>query len=142
MTGAGDIILLVAFIIGAIVLGLYFLNRWATRKQSEQQSFISQNKQTLTAYIIDKKRDKIQNINMPKMVTEAMPSYSKLMKSYFVQVKVGSQIQTLMCDKNVFEAIPVKKSVKIEVAGIYIVNVVGMKSKEEMKAKKKAKKNK
>ncbi len=139
---AGDIILLVSFIIGAIVVGLYFLNRWATKKQSEQQSFISQNKQTLTAYVIDKKRDKIQNINMPKMVTEAMPSYSKLMKSYFVQVKVGPQIQTLMCDKHVFEAIPVKKSVKIEVAGIYIVNVVGMKSKEEMKAKKKAAKSK
>ncbi len=138
----GDIILLIAFIIGAIVVGLYFLNRWATKKQSEQQAFISTNKQTITAYVIDKKRDKIQNINMPKMVTEAMPSYSKVMKSYFVQVKVGPQIQTLMCDKHVFEAIPVKKSVKIEIAGIYIVNVVGMKSKEEMKAIKKSKKNK
>ncbi len=138
----GDIILLISFIIGIIIVGLYFLNRWATRKQTEQQSFISTNKQTLTAYVIDKKRDKIQNINMPKMVIDAMPSYSKLMKSYFVQVKVGPQIQTLMCDKHVFEAIPVKKSVKIEIAGIYIVSVVGMKSKEEVKALKKAKKRK
>ncbi len=138
----GDIILLIGFIVAAVIVGMYFLNRWATKKQTEQQSFISTNKQTLTAFVIDKKRDKIQNINMPKMVTDAMPSYSKLMKSYFVQVKVGPQIQTLMCDKHVFEAIPVKKSVKMEIAGIYIVNVVGMKSKEEMKALKKEKKSK
>lgn len=138
----GDIILLIAFIVGALFLGLYFLNRWATKKQAEQQSFVSSNKQVITAYVIDKKRDKIDNVNVPKVVKDSMPKYAKMMKNYFVQVKVGPQIQILMCDKHVYEAIPVKKNVKMEVAGMYIVSVVGMKSKEEMKQIKKEKKEK
>ncbi len=140
--GIVDIILLVSFIVGAIAVGLFFLNRWATKKQSEQQSFINTNKQTFSVYVIDKKRDKVDNISLPKTVKDAMPKYSKAMKQYFVQVKVGPQIQILMCDKHVYEAIPVKKNVKVEVAGIYIVQVIGMKSKEEVKALKKEKKSK
>ena len=34
---------------------------------------------------------------------------------------------------------PLKKTVKVEIAGLYIVNIVGMKSAEEMKAIAKAK---
>ncbi len=140
--GIVDIILLVAFILGAVGVGLFFLNRWATKKQSEQQAFISTNKQSYTVYVIDKKRDKVDNISLPKAVKEAMPKYSKFMKQYFVQVKIGPQIQILMCDKNVYEGIPVKKNVKIDVAGIYIVSFAGLKSSEEMKKLKKEKKAK
>ncbi len=140
--GIVDIILLITFIVGAIGVGLYFLNRWATKKQAEQQSFISTNRQSYTVYVIDKKRDKLENVNLPKNVKDAMPKYAKFMKQYFVQVKVGPQIQILMCEKHVFEAIPVKKNVKVDVAGLYIVDVAGMKSKEEMKAIKKEKKAK
>ena len=42
-----------------------------------------------------------------------------------VKAKVGPQIVNLMCDKSVFEIIPVKKNVKVELAGIYIVSVKG-----------------
>ncbi len=140
--GIIDIILLVTFIVGIIAVGLFFLNRWATKKQAEQQSFISTNKQSYTVYVIDKKRDKVDNISLPKAVKDAMPKYSKFLKQYFVQVKIGPQIQILMCDKNVYEAIPVKKNVKVDVAGIYIVSFAGLKSKEEMKSLKKEKKAK
>ncbi len=140
--GIVDIILLVAFILGAVGVGLFFLNRWATKKQTEQQAFISTNKQSYTVYVIDKKRDKVDNISLPKAVKDAMPKYSKFMKQYFVQVKIGPQIQILMCDKNVYEGIPVKKNVKVDVAGIYIVNFAGLKSREEMKNLKKEKKAK
>ena len=40
------------------------------------------------------------------------------------------------------DAMPLKKTVKVEIAGLYIVNIVGMKSAEEMKAIAKAKKEK
>ncbi len=140
--GIVDIILLITFIVAIIGAGLFFLNRWATKKQAEQQSFISTNKQSYTVYVIDKKRDKVDNVSLPKAVKDAMPKYSKFMKQYFVQVKIGPQIQILMCDKHVYEAMPVKKNVKVDVAGIYIVNFVGLKSREEMKAIKKEKKNK
>lgn len=91
---------------------------------------------------MNKRRDKITNVNMPKMVIDQIPKWSKFMKMNFVQVKVGPQILTLIADKRVFDAMPLKKTVKVEIAGLYIVNIVGMKSAEEMKAIAKAKKEK
>jgi uncharacterized membrane protein len=136
-------ILLIVVLVIAVLLGLFFfLSRWAYRKMDEQQSFIQQQKMTQTAYIIDKKHDKITNVHMPKAVMDNLPKRAKLMKMYFAQVKIGPQIATLICDKNVYNALPLKKSTKIEIAGLYIVNVVGMKSAEEMKAKNKEKKAK
>ncbi len=137
-----DILLLTIIIVAVIAGVLYFVNRWAYKKMDEQQAVINQQKMTQTAYIIDKKHDKITNVNMPKMVMDNLPKRAKLMKMYFAQVKIGPQILTLICDKNVYNALPLKKSVKIEMAGLYIVNVVGMKSAEEMKAKAKEKKAK
>ena len=75
------------------------------------------------------------------LINQLLVLYKK-MKMYFVQAKIGPQIMTLMCDKKVFAAIPVKKNIKVEIAGIYIVSVAGMKSPEELKAIKKQKKEK
>ncbi len=137
-----DFILLAMIIVGVVGVGIYFLNKWASSKMSEQEEMIKQTKQSATIYVIDKKKDKIENVNMPKMVIEQMPKRMKFMKMYFVKAKIGPQIMTLMCQKDIFEALTVKKSYKVDLAGIYIVSVVGMKSKEEMKAIKKEKKQK
>ncbi len=136
----GDIIIISMIVVGVIGVGLYYLNKWAIKKNSEQQQFISTNKQFMSAYIIDKRRDKIQNVQMPKMVSEQMPKYYKFLKMYFIKAKIGPQIITLMCSKEVYNTLTVKKTFKCEIAGIYIVSVVGMKSKSEMKQLKKNKK--
>jgi len=108
----------------------------------EQQEIIERTRQTVTLFIIDKKRDKVQNANLPKSVIEQMPKYSKFLKMYLVKAKIGPQILTLICDKKVFNALPVKKTVKVDLAGIYITEMKGMKTDEELKALKKAKKEK
>ncbi len=135
-----DFMFIVMIILIIAAVGLYFLNKKMGSKMTEAQSMIEQTKQQVSIYVIDKKKDKITNINMPKVVMDQVPSYQKFMKNYFVKAKIGPQIMTLMCDKHTFEAIPTKKNVKVELAGIYIVSVVGMKSKEEMKEIKKQKK--
>ncbi len=135
-----DWIIIIAVILGAILAGLYFLNKWAYKKMDTQQTMIEKMKNSMSIYVIDKKHDKITNVNMPKAVMEQMPKIYKRMKLYFVQAKIGPQIMTLMCDKRVFAAIPIKKNVKVEIAGMYIVSVAGMKSPEEMKALRKEKK--
>lgn len=137
-----DWVMIIAVIIGAIFAGLYFLNKWAYKKMDTQQTMINKMKNSMSIYVIDKKRDKITNINMPKAVIDQMPKLYKKMKMYFVQAKIGPQIMTLMCDKKVFAAISVKKNIKVEIAGIYIVSVAGMKSPEELKVIKKQKKEK
>ncbi len=139
--GAFDIILIAVFILGIIFFIFYFLNKKVSTKFVEQESFIKQAKQTVSMFVIDKKRAKITDINMPKAVLASMPKFYKFIKLNFVQVKIGPQILNLICDKHIFNNITLKKTVKAEVAGLYIVSVVGIKSKQEIKALKKSKKN-
>ena len=95
-----------------------------------------------TIYVIDKKRDKLKNISLPKAAQAQIPAYAKMMKLYFVKAKIGPQIVTLMCDKNVFNAVPLKKNIKAQISGMYLVDFVGLKSADEMKKKRKEKKEK
>ena len=138
-----DWLILIVIVIAVIAGILIFLNKKAYKKMNQQNEMIEQHKMLQTAYIIDKTRDKMTNVkSLPKAVTENVPKWSKLMKMYFVKVKIGPQILTLITDKRVFKALPVNKSVKIEIAGLYIVNMIGMKTPEQLKAIEKAKKEK
>lgn len=139
----GDWLILIVVIVAVIAGILIYLNKKAYKRMDEQNEMIEQHKMLQTAYIIDKSRDRMSNVkSLPKMVTENVPKWSKFMKMCFVKVKIGPQILTLITDKRVYNALPVKKSVKIEIAGLYIVNMVGMKSPEQLKAEEKAKKEK
>ena len=129
-----DILVIVFIVVVALAVGLYFLNRWASKKMVDQQSMIDKTKQPATIYVIDKRREKPGSVNLPKSVTDQLPKYYRFMKMPFVKAKIGPQIITLMCDKQVYNALPVKKSVKVEIAGIYIVGMKGMKTKKELKA--------
>ena len=138
--GLFDILLIVGLVIVLIVAGLYFLNRWASKRVSTQQDMIEKTKQNASIYVIDMRRDKFENVTLPKVVKENMPRMSKMMKMCFVKAKIGPQIVTLMCDKQVFAALDVKKTFQVELAGIYIVSVKGMKTKYELKQAAKARK--
>jgi L-cystine uptake protein TcyP (sodium:dicarboxylate symporter family) len=144
VTGLGwlDIILIVFAVIVAIGVGVYFLNRWANKRYTQQQDMVEKNKQSASIYVIDMKRDKAANVNLPKVVMENLPRTAKAVKMNFVKAKVGPQIVTLMCDKNIFAALDVKKTYQVELAGIYIVSVKGAKTKFEMKEAAKAKRKK
>ena len=50
----GDFIILSAIIIGIIVVGLFYLNRWASKKMATQESFIERSRQRASIFIIDK----------------------------------------------------------------------------------------
>ena len=137
---AGDIILLTVFLIGITLTALYFLNKWAAKRMTEQQDVIEKTKMSTTIYVIDKKKDKVANANLPKAVLDQMPKTYKFLKVPLVKIKVGPQVMTVLCDKKVYEILPVKKTVTVELAGIYILSMKGMKSDKEMKEIKKAKK--
>jgi hypothetical protein len=134
-----DIIILFMLIVGVLGAGLYFLNKWASKKMNTQQDFVERSKQSMSIFVIDKNIMKAQDSNLPKTVIEQLPRFYKLRKVPLVKVKVGPQILTLMCDKKVYNALPLKKTVKVEVAGIYIITMKGMKTPAELKAHKKSK---
>jgi hypothetical protein len=136
--GTTDIIIIVAVILAAVAAGIYFLNKWAAKRYAGQMNIIDKNKRPATIYIIDKRKDMAKNVNLPKAVKDNLPKIYGVIKTYFVQAKAGANIATFMCDKNVFESLPVKKTVKVELAGMYIASVKGAKPPAERKAEKKA----
>lgn len=128
-----DISILFVAIAAVVIGGIYFLNRWASKRYTAHQEMIDKNKQTIQIYVIEKRHDYAKNVNLTKQVRDNLPKTYKYLRMYFVQAKVGPQIMTLVTDKAVFNAIPVKKAVKVDVAGMYIVTVKGMKTPEELK---------
>ena len=125
ITGS-DIFIIVLVLIAAIVAGLYYLNRRTIRRVIQTQDFIDQNRMTAQIFVIDKKQERPSAHNLPKNVFEQLPKSAKMRKTYLVKAKVGPQIITLMCDKPVYEVLPVKKNVKVDLAGMYIVSITGM----------------
>ena len=127
-----EIAIIVSIVVVIIGAGLYFLNRWASKRSAQQQEMVAQHKQQASIYIIDKKKDKITNANFPKAMAEQIPRMGKIMKMPLVKAKIGPQIMTLICDGDVYKVLPVKKTVTVELAGAYIVGMKGMKTKMEM----------
>ena len=120
-------VLFILIIVLAVVLGLlYYFNRKNMKKVTQAQDFIEQNKISTQIFVIDKKQEKPTAHNLPKGVYEQMPKTARMRKANLVKAKIGPQIMTLMCDKPVYEALPVKKSLKVDLAGIYIVSITGM----------------
>ena len=117
-------ILLVILIIAAIVLAiLYFLGNKLQKRQLEQQQMLDAAAQTVSLLVIDKKKLKLTQAGLPKMVVDQTPKYMRRMKMPFVKAKVGPRIMTLIADPKVYEILPVKKEVKAVVSGIYITEI-------------------
>ncbi|WP_010167222.1 hypothetical protein [Candidatus Epulonipiscium viviparus] len=111
-------------VIGGVLIGLYFWGRKIQGRFDEQQAMINEHKQATQIFVIDKKKDKLENINLPKMVKEQIPKRQAKRQMPVVIAKIGPQIMTLLCDENIYSILPVKKTCKVELAGVLIVNVL------------------
>jgi hypothetical protein len=121
------IALIVAAIIIVILAVLYFVGRKMQNTANQQQSLIDQAKMTTSILVIDKKKARMKDSNLPKIVQDQVPAYLKFKKVPLVKAKIGPKIQTLLCDEKIFKDIPIKKMVKVEIAGMYIVGIKGYK---------------
>jgi hypothetical protein len=136
-----DILIIVAILALVIGVGFYFFNKWASGKIADQQDMVERTKQVVSIYIIDKKKERITHANFPKSVHDQLPKWSRLMKMPLVKAKIGPQIMTLLCESKIFPVLPLKKNVSVELAGMYIVGMKGMKTKKEMAEMRKKQKN-
>ncbi len=125
------IIFTIVLVIALIFAVMYFVGKKMQKKQAANAHLIQQNKQIISALIIDKKRTKITQANMPKSVMDEVPKRMRFQKVPLVKIKVGPQIITMFTDKNTFEALPVKKIVKLEVSGGYILGYTTQKKGEK-----------
>ncbi len=127
------IILLVAAIL------LFVLYKFGTKMQKKNEAAQAQmeaSKQTTSLLVIDKKRMKLKESNLPQMVIDQTPKYLRNSKVPLVKAKIGPKIMTLICDEKIFDSIPVKKEVKAVLSGIYIMEVKGLRSGLETKQEK------
>ena len=132
------IFIIVMAVIVLIITGLYFAGKKLKARQDEQQAMIEANKMSVSRLVIDKKKMKLKDANLPASVMAQVPKISRGIKVPMVKVKIGPQIMTMFCDENIFEQIPVKKEVKATISGNYITGVKGVHgTKLEEKSKKK-----
>ena len=71
--------------------------------------------------VIDKKRMPLKESGLPQMVIEQTPKLMRRSKLPIVKAKIGPKIAIMIADEKVFDLIPLKKEIKAEVSGLYIV---------------------
>ena len=118
-----NVILVILIIIVAALAVLYFLGRKLEKRQVEQQALMEAAAQTVSMLVIDKKKMKIKEANLPKIVYEQTPKYMRWAKVPVVKAKIGPKVMTLMADERVFQALPVKTEAKVVISGIYITEI-------------------
>lgn len=132
------IIVLIVLAVIAVILGLlYYFGKKAQTKQAAQQEQMEAMKQTVSMLIIDKKKLRMKDSGLPQMVIDQTPKLMRRSKLPIVKAKVGPKISILIADEKVFDLIPVKKEIKAEVSGLYIVGVKGIRGSLEAPQKKK-----
>jgi uncharacterized membrane protein YqiK len=118
-----QILIIVLAVVAVVLAILYFVGKKMQKKADGQQAMIDQQKMTVTILVIDKKKMRIKDSNLPKIVQDQVPAYLKLRKMPLVKAKIGPKITTLLCDEKVFKELPVKKNVKVDIAGMYIIGI-------------------
>lgn len=119
-------IVAVVFIVAMVVL--YFVGKKLQKRQDEAEEQMKEAAQTFSILVIDKKKMKLSEANLPKVVLEQTPKYLRRSKVPIVKAKIGPKVMTMMCDPKIFDIIPVKKEVKAVISGIYITDVRGLRS--------------
>ena len=136
-------VLLWILLIAAIILGLlYYFGRKLEKKQAASQSMMEAAKQTVSILVIDKKKLKIKESGLPKMVYEQTPKYMRWAKLPIVKAKVGPKIVTLIADEKVFQVLPVESEAKVVISGLYITELKSVRGKSIQAAPKKSLKDK
>ena len=126
------IIIVLAVIIG-ILIALIIIGRKMQKKQQASQADIEAASQIISMLVIDKKKMKVKDATLPKVVGEQIPKYMRFAKLPLVKAKVGPKVMTLIADVKVFDALPLKTEVKVAVSGIYITEIKYIRGKVEPK---------
>lgn len=116
---------IIVLVLLILMVVLYFVGRKMQKKQDESQAQMQAASQVATILVIDKKRMKLKEAGLPKMVLENTPKYLRGSKVPIVKAKIGPKIMSLMCDEKIFPVLPVKKELKVVISGIYIMDVKG-----------------
>lgn len=131
------VLLIVAVVVTGVLIALYFVGKKLQKKQEDSETQMQAAAQTVSILVIDKKKMKMKEANLPKIVIDQTPKYLRGSKVPIVKAKIGPKVMNLVCDAKVYDLIPVKKEVKAVLSGIYIMDVKGLRGNLEQKKEKK-----
>ena len=123
MSTSTIIIIVVLVVVIAALIGLTWWGNKQQKKAESAQQQIEAAAQPMTMLVIDKKKVKLTESGLPKIVIDSTPKLYRRSKIPVVKAKIGPRIMTLTADEKVFDMIPVKQEVKAMVSGIYILSV-------------------
>ena len=119
-----SIVLIVVLVVVLVALGV--LAFWGNKQQKKAESAQQQIEaaaQPMTMLVIDKKKMKLTESGLPKIVIDSTPKLMRRTKVPVVKAKVGPRIMTLIADDKIYDLIPVKQEIKAQVSGMYILSV-------------------
>ena len=126
MLQTSDYFIILCVVVAAVFAIVYYWGRRNQRKSFEAQDLLEHYKMVTPILVIDKKYARPKLDNMPKSYYESISKKSRLRKMCIIKAKVGPQITTLFCDKNVYDVLVPKKTYKVELSGALILGIQGM----------------
>ena len=141
MSTALKVMLIILAVLVVVLIVMYFVGRKLQSRQLESQRMLEASSQIISLLVIDKKKMKLKEAPLPKIVYEQSPPLGKLMKVCVVKAKIGPRIMNLVCDDNVFKHLPDKAECKVKVSGIYITEIIkgAVLTEKELKKRQKEK---
>ena len=116
-------LLVIIVILAILLVVLYIMGSGMQKRQAEQQTMIDASKQTVSILAIDKKKLKIGDSGLPKMVIDQTPWYMKWAKLPIVKAKIGPKVVTMIADEKVFFQLPLRTEAKVVISGLYITEI-------------------
>jgi len=115
--------LILAVVVAGIVAGYFYLKKKMQKKVDDQQDLVDQHKVATSILVLEKRKDRVSNANMPKAVIDQIPKIYKVRKVPIVKAKIGPQVMDLLCDEDIFDKLPKGKTVRVDLAGIFIAGI-------------------
>lgn len=122
--------LILGAIIALLVAGFFIIRKRMQKKMDEQQDLVNQHKVSTPILVLEKRMGKVKDANIPKNVLAQIPKVYKIRKVPIVKAKIGPQVMDLLCDEDLFDKIPEKKTVQAELAGIFIAGIKPVKGRK------------
>ena len=132
-----NVLIVILLIVLVAMVVLYFVGTKLQKRQVEQQQMLDATAQTASILVIDKKKLKITQSGLPKMVIDQTPKYMRWAKLPIVKAKVGPKIMTLIADERVYQVLPIKSEAKVVISGLYITELKSVRGKSIQPAPKK-----
>ncbi len=119
----GIVLISVLGVVLVVFIVLIIFGRKMQKKQEEAAPAMEAAKQTISMLIIDTKKMKPSESNLPKQVIDQIPKYMRFAKLPIVRARVQGRVMDLIADNAVFEKLPKGSEVKVVVSGIYITEI-------------------